>query len=221
MIRMFDESGAEYRPRVAPKTVPQPVENPTPPAAPPTVKAMRRPLWLHLTILFLSFSFLLRVMQFCAVTDSEPVELLAQFALTAVVGVILVGLIGFRRWGLWLFLLFCVWNILSSVVVGGYRMVVMGEVLKNPYNEEWLIFTEIMTIAVVTAFYGFLALLFWLRRQIFLPSRRPTEWGGVTYTVIVSIMILVTATQLADARDYIRLAEKELDSSRAWFQDRW
>ncbi|MBZ0307379.1 MAG: hypothetical protein K8I82_15030 [Anaerolineae bacterium] len=215
---MFDESGAEYKPRVALETkITPPAE--TPPA--PVVQVLRRPLWLHMTILYLSFSLMLRIMQFCVLTDSSAIELFAQFALTIVVGVILVGLIGFRKWGMWLFLLFCGWNMISALVVGVYRMMIMGEVVKNPYNEEWLIFTEIMTMSVVFVFYGFLALLFWWRRKIFLPRRSPAEWGGVTYTVIVSIMILVTATQMADSRAYIRLSEKELDSSRTWIQDRW
>lgn len=213
---MFDESSADYKPRVA--LPPEPKAAPPPP---PAVQVIRRPLWLHMTILYLSFSLMLRVMQFCTLSDSSSVELFAHFALTLVVGVILVGLIGFRKWGMWLFLLFCGWNMLSALVVGIYRMIIMDEVIKNPYNEEWLIFTEIMTITIMMVFYGFLALLFWWRRKLFLPRRKPAEWGGVTYTVIISIMLLVTATQMADARAYIRLSERELDSSRTWIQERW
>lgn len=221
---MFDESGTEYRPRPVPKPAPTPAE--TPKSVPGSEEQFRqryarRPLWLHVTTSFLMFLFFLRVAQFCYVSDDQPVTLIAHFAMTGVMGVILLGLLGIRRWGVWLFLLFCTWNIVSSLVVGIYRIVMMRDVVENTYNARFLIMSEIITIGMVMGFYGLLAAWFWYKRSYFLPSIKPTDWGGVTYTVIVSIMILVTATQIADSRQYIRLAEKELETNRAWLQERW
>ncbi len=219
---MFDESGSEYRPRPVPKPTPAPAAKPTPPPVTPSVQQPgRRPLWLRLALNFLLFLFFFRVVQVCAISGDDPIALFAHFALTLVMAIFLLGLLGNRRWGVWLFLLYCAWNMLSAVVVGVYRIAVMEEAVVNAANVSWLAMSEILSMGMIVAFYGLFGLVFWAKRDLFQPSQNPMNWSSVTYTVIVSIMILVTATQIDAARQYIRLTEEELEDNRIWIDDRF
>ena len=196
---MFDEPGSNYQPAPPPRTVkespiPEAVEaNTTRTVLIPTA----RPLWLRVLGFYLGFQTVTRLFN---LSGDNAAVILVQMATVGVMVVLTLGVLGMRRWGAWLFLMYAAWTIGSSLVVGTARMLVVDEVIENAATRQMVIASEFILISLTVLFNGAVALWVALNIKRFIPMTGPGRYGNAPFVVMVGILFLLTATQIQSAR---------------------
>jgi hypothetical protein len=214
---MFDESGWDIRQPVIPKTQ---SEIPTAPQAIPVplpqLANMQRPLWLYVTIFLLCLGL---VSRFCTLPNAQnSAGFMVQFAITVVMGIIILGLWGMRRWAAWLLIFFCGWSVIHVWVVAVARIVTANEQISNIGMREQLILNEVFMGFLILFLYGVMGVWYAFHLKRFIPTRS-SRYGNLPYALMVSIMILFTATQIADAPRYLRVQEDAIEDSQDMVRD--
>lgn len=144
--------------------------------------------------------------------SENPVAILVQMASASVIAVIILGLLGLRRWGAWLFIIYCIWSVISTMIVGIYRIQVMPDLLADQANFPMMIMSQIMSMGMSMAFYGLLAIGYATQVKKFIPSSQSLSIrGNISVMMLVGFLILHTATQISDSRTIIELQEDTLE----------
>jgi hypothetical protein len=217
---MFDESGADYRPPNQLKTLPSRLEAPSQPPplvqAQPMVGRIRRPWWLMVTVFILGMTVISR---YCSLVNvGTTAAFIFQLATAVVLSIIIVGLLGMRRWAVWLLLLFSGWSIIHAVVVGIARILVIDEEVSSLILREQILFNEIFSTGINVLIYGSIGVWFALRRRDFIPAGI-NRYGNIPFIVILGVMILYTASQIGDARTHLRLQEDAAEDAQTILND--
>jgi hypothetical protein len=213
---MFDESGADYRPPIQPKTPPARSEPlPKPPLAEPQVQPVlgkiRRPWWVMVTVFILGMTVISR---YCSLVNvGTTAAFIFQLGTAVVLSLTIVGLLGMRRWGVWLLLLFSGWSMIHAVVVGVARILVIDEEVSNLFFRDQILLSELFSIGLTVVIYGIIAVWFTLRRREFI-SAGINRYGNIPFVLILGVLILYTASQIGDARTHVRLQEEAVKESQ-------
>ena len=203
---MLEEPGSNYQP--APPTqsareAPQPevIEAKT---SRPVFIPTARPLWLRVLGFYLGFQTITRLFN---LSGDNPAVILVQIATVVVMAILTLGVLGMRRWGAWLFLMYAAWTILSSLVTGAARLLVVDEVIQNAATRQMVIASEFILITLTILFNGAVAIWVGLNIKRFIPMTGPKRYGNAPFVVMIGILFLMTATQIQSAREDV--AEQE------------
>lgn len=221
---MFDESGFDDKPSLPQQAPPKPVP-PTPPkqgpAQPPANSLgvpnslLRQSFWLQISNFIVSFVTIIRI---CGTTPNTTMGSIVWFGNFILIFMIVSGLMRLQRWALILFLAYCVWTVISSVVVGAYRISIMGDVVESVVDRDQLIFTQVISMMMGFALYSLLGTWYALNWRVFIPTP-PSRYGLVPYVIAVGLFFLLTATQIASSRADIDLMLDGLRQSRSLTQE--
>lgn len=212
---MFDETGSDYQPLPARRA--PPANNAPPPAPssnvplPQGLSLPKRPFWLRLTTYFLVFLLTLRL---CGIGGGNALTVIVQIANVGVLGIIVLGLMAMRRWAAWLFIAYCIWTILSGVVVAAARMTHIGEVIPAVSDRDWIILFQLRDIVLSLLLYGSLGIWYAINLKQFIALPFSSRLGNIPFVVMVGILLLFTATQIAGARQYIEQQGEIVEDSR-------
>lgn len=206
---MFDEPGYSQNPiSNIPKPTPKPIIG-LPAPNPPPLTIPRRPLWLRLAAYFVGFLVISRI---CGSSLQAPVSIMVQFASAVMLILILIGLLDMRRWAAYMFILYCGWTVLSSMVLVAVRLSLLDEVILNPFARNQIMFSELFYMALGFMFYSALGLWFGFNLRIF-RSAGPNRYGALPYVVLIGVLLLFSAAQISEARYYLELQADALRES--------
>ena len=199
---MLDEPGSNYRPAASASRPKRAVLGSGAVRAvdPPGVESAR-PWWVHLTAMVVFTALLYRI--WVSVGDS-PLAIFVQLASVGALGVIFLGIYGMRRWGALLFVGYCVWQVASALALSGYNISIIRQEIENPQVRLMMIVYEGVEIVFALVVYGLLGLWNWFHLPHY--TQHMSGWtlrGRISFLVILGLMFLYSATQIAYAREYI------------------
>jgi len=204
---MFDEPGSNYQPQPAPKrTTPEPEPKlETSPKSEPVQQSgntrilipASRPLWVRVLGFYLGFQTITRLFN---LSGENPAAILVQIIAVCMMAIMTLGILGMRRWGVWFFMIYAVWTIMNSLVAGTARLLVVDEVIESVSTQQMVMASELILMVITITFNSAVALWVALNRKKFIPMNGPGRYGPAPFVVMAATLLLLTVTQVQNAR---------------------
>jgi hypothetical protein len=144
-------------------------------------------------------------------------DLLVQSLHVAALMVILLGLWAMRRWAGVLFVIFCFWTALSSVIIGLARLHHL-EIVDSLMDRDSVMVGILFDMGFAALLYGALGLWYAVNLGHFTPAGR-NRYGNLPFVLLISTMLLYSASQMRQARQAVELRAEAVQDSRDWLND--
>jgi hypothetical protein len=174
-------------------------------------EGLQRPWWVTLTVNFLLIVLIGRL---CVTADlsGQAFSLGIQMAHLAVLGLIIVGLLGMRRWAAFLLLLFCAWTMLAAGAIGAARLAEVGQIA-NYGDRDQITLTILRDMILAWIQYGLLGLLYLWAWPKF-KATPPFHYRWIGLFILLSLLFLQTTVQIAAAPRNVELRQEALEQTR-------